>query len=84
MSEENFVFENKEPLIKRKVGIAFLEKTKKGDPKINLIIDKLKDITKLRLFALQSKNNPSQFVIYRLDNKDNLFKENDGFQKAPA
>ena len=82
MADEGFVFQDKESLIKRKVGIAFLEKTKKGDPKINIIIDKLKGLDKLRLFALESKKNLSQFVIYRYDNKDELFRENDNFQKA--
>ncbi len=82
MPESDFVFRNQKPLVTRKVGVLYLEKTKKGDPKINIIIDQMKGVDKLRLFALASKKNPSQFVIYRFDNKDNLFDESPGFQKA--
>ncbi len=76
MTEQDFVFRNQKPLISRKVGMLWLEQTKhSGQPKINILIDKLKGTAKLRLFALQSKGNKSEFIIYRIRDED-IFDEN--------
>ena len=50
---KDFVSEN---LIKRLIGFAYIEKTEKGDPKIQIVIENVKGFGKIRIMGLFSKS----------------------------